>query len=114
VNRLPPNLSPPRLAAGLVLPLAAYLVIRAVIGSATGALAMTEAVPAAWLLVTAIVRRKVDPIAVVSTLTVAIALALTAPTGSFVADSTAARILVLGTGAVITAGFIRRLKLQRR
>jgi len=95
VNRLPPNLSPPRLAAGLVLPLAAYLVIRAVIGSATGALAMTEAVPAAWLLVTAIVRRKVDPIAVV-------------------ADSTAARILVLGTGAVITAGFIRRLKLQRR
>ena len=55
MNRLPPNLSPPRLAAGLVLPLAAYLVIRAVIGSATGALAMTEAVPAAWLLVTAIV-----------------------------------------------------------
>ena len=43
-----------------------------------------------------------------------IALALTVPTGSFVADSTAARILVLGTGAVITAGFIRRLKLQRR
>ena len=78
MTRLPPKLSPPRLAAGLVLPLAAYLVIRAVIGSATGALA------------------------------------LTAPTGSFVADSTAARILVLGTGAVITAGFIRRLKLQRR
>jgi hypothetical protein len=205
VSRLPPQLSPPRLIAGLVLPLAAYLVIRAAIGSATGALAITEAVPATWLLVTAIVRRKVDPIAVVSTLTVAIALAayaltggdpvalklrrgavtgtmgiaaltsvalgrpllllaarhaaqvnperrpeiearladparrraismltaiigvtftldgasqialaLTVPTGSFVADSTAVRILVLGTGLVITAGFIRRLKTQQR
>jgi hypothetical protein len=67
--------------AGLVLPLAAYLVLRAVIGSATGALAITEAVPATWLLVTAIVRRRVDPIAVVSVVTVAIALAAYALTG---------------------------------
>lgn len=114
MNRLPPQLSPPRLVAGLVLPLAAYLVIRTVIGSATGALAITETVSATWLLVTAIARRKVDPIAVVSTVTVAIALALTVPTGSFVADSTAARILVIGTGLVITANFIRHLKVQRR
>ena len=204
MNRLPPQMSPPRLAAGLLLPLAAYLVLRAVLGSATGALAITEAVPATWLLVTAIVRRKVDPIAVLSTLTVAIALgayaltggdpialklrrgavtgtmgiaaltsvalgrpllllaakhaaqlnperrpeiearladparrraismltaivgltftidgasqialALTVPTGSFVADSTAVRVLVLGTGLVVTAGFIRHLKAQR-
>ncbi len=61
MNRLPPQLSPPRLVAGLVVPLAAYLVIRAVIGSAT-----------------------------------------------------AARILVIGTGLVITANFIRDLKVQRR
>ncbi|HUA04370.1 MAG TPA: VC0807 family protein [Solirubrobacteraceae bacterium] len=205
MNRLPPHVSPPRLVAGLLLPLAAYLALRAVLGSATGALAITEAVPATWLLITAIVRRKVDPIAVVSTLTVAIALAayaltggdaialklrrgavtgtlgvaalasvaigrpllllaarhagklnperqpeiearladparrrslalltaiigftfaidgagqialaLTVPTGSFVADSTAARILVLGTGLVVTASFIRRLKAQQR
>ncbi|HTT27932.1 MAG TPA: VC0807 family protein [Solirubrobacteraceae bacterium] len=204
MNRLPPQMSPPRLAAGLLLPLAAYLVLRAVLGSATGALAITEAVPATWLLVTAIVRRKVDPIAVLSTLTVAIALgayaltggdpialklrrgavtgtmgiaaltsvalgrpllllaakhaaqlnperrpeiearladparrraismltaivgltftidgasqialALTVPTGSFVADSTAVRVLVLGTGLVVTAGFIGHFKAQR-
>jgi uncharacterized membrane protein YhhN len=49
VNQRPPQLSPRRLAAGLLLPLAAYLVIRALIGSATGALAITEAGPAAWL-----------------------------------------------------------------
>ncbi len=197
MNGRPPQPSPRRIAAGLLLPLAAYLVIRAVIGSATGALAITEAGPAAWLVFVAITRRRVEPIAVISTLTVAIALAayalsggdplalklrrgavtgtfgvaalaslalrrpllllvaehaakanpelaarladparrrgvtiltaiigvtfaldgatqialaLTVPTGSFVADSTAVRILVLGTGAVATFSFLRHLK----
>ncbi len=204
MNRRPPQLSPPRLAAGLVLPLAAYLVIRAVIGSATGALAITEAVTATWLLAGAIVHRRVNAIAVASVVTVAlalvafvltggdalalklrrgavtgtfgiaalasvalgrpllilavehaaklnperrpeiearladprrrraltmltatvgltfaidsasqIALALTVPTGMFVADSTAARIAVLGTGLVVTASCIHRLRAHR-
>ena len=64
-----------------MLPLAAYLIIRAAIGSATGALAITEAVPATWLLVVGIARRRIDPIAVLSTVTVAIALAAYALTG---------------------------------
>jgi hypothetical protein len=204
VNGRPPQLSPYRLLAGLVLPLAAYLIIRVVIGSATGALAITEAVPATWLLVVWITRRRVDPIAVVTILTVAaallayaltggdplalklrrgavtgtlgiaalaslalgrplllvvaehvgklnpdrqaeiqarmaepdrrravtvltaivgltlaidgasqIALALTVPTGSFVADSTAVRIVVLGTGLITTVWYLRHQK-QRR
>ena len=77
----PPQLSPLRLLAGLVVPLAAYLMIRAAIGSATGALAITEALAAAWLLVVGIARHRLDPIAVVSTVTVAIALAVYALTG---------------------------------
>src|ERR1700733_6698423 len=81
MNRRPPQLSRYRLLAGVVIPLGGYLVIRAVIGSATGALAITEAISATWLLVVAIVRRRVDPIAVVSVLTVAIALAAYALTG---------------------------------
>lgn len=81
MNRRPPQLSPYRLLAGLVLPLAAYLLIRAAIGSATGALAITEAIPATWLLVVGLARRRFDPIAVLSTLTVAIALAAYAVTG---------------------------------
>jgi hypothetical protein len=203
MNRRPPQLSPHRLAAGLLLPLAAYLVIRALIGSATGALAITEAGPAAWMVYMGITRRRLDPIAVLSTLTVAIALAayalsggdplalklrrgavtgtlgvvwlaslalrrplllvlaehaaklnperrdeiearlampdrrravttltaiigvtftldgltqvtlaLTVPTGSFVADSTAVRILVIGTGVVVTARYLRRRRLS--
>jgi hypothetical protein len=199
VNGRPPRLSPVRLFAGLILPLAAYTAIRVAIGSATGALAITEGVTAAWLLLVAIVRRRIDPVAVLSTVTVGIALvtyaisggdplalklrrgavtgtigiallasiavgrpllilviervaklnpqrrpemeakladprrrraltiltgivgatftldgatqialALTVPTGSFVADSTATRIAVLGIGAVLTASYLRR------
>ncbi|MGH2884822.1 MAG: VC0807 family protein [Solirubrobacteraceae bacterium] len=197
MNQRPPQLSPRRLVAGLLLPLAAYLAIRAVIGSSTGALAITEAGPAAWLVFSALTRRRIEPIAVISTLTVAIALtayalsggdplalklrrgavtgtfgiaslasvvlrrplllvvaehaaninpeaaarladparrrgvtiltaiigltfaldgatqialALTVPTGSFVADSTAVRIVVLGTGAIITFRYLRHMK----
>jgi hypothetical protein len=201
MNERPPQLSPRRLAAGLLLPLAAYLLIRALIGSATGALAITEAGPAAWLVFVGITRRRFDPIAIMSTVTVAIALAayaltggdplalklrrgavtgtiglaalasvalgrpllllvaehvakanpaaaarvadparrravailtttigltftldgatqivlaLTVPTGSFVADSTAVRILVIGTGAIVTFSYLRRLKERDR
>ncbi len=81
MNGRPPQLSPRRLVAGLVLPLAAYTLIRTAIGSATGALAITEAIPATWLLVVGVTRRRLDPIAVASTVTVAIALAAYALTG---------------------------------
>jgi hypothetical protein len=130
VNHRPPQLSPHRLLAGLVLPLAAYLVIRAVIGSATGALAITEGIPAAWLLVVAIVRRQIDPIAVVSVVTVGIAFTAYALTGgdplalklrrgavtgtigvaALASIAIGRPLLVLGTGLVITATHIRRLK----
>jgi hypothetical protein len=52
-----------------VLPLATYLLIRAAIGSATGALVITEAIPATWLLVVAIARHRLEPVAVMATVT---------------------------------------------
>jgi hypothetical protein len=67
--------------AGLALPLAAYTIIRVVLGSATGALAITEGVTALWLIAVAVTRRRLDPVAVLSTATVAIALAVYALTG---------------------------------
>lgn len=81
MNGRPPRLSPPRLVAGLVLPWLAYLIIRSLIGSAVGALAITDALPATWLLVVGIVRHRVEPIAVLSAATVFIALAAYAITG---------------------------------
>jgi hypothetical protein len=81
VNGRPPQLSPRRLAAGLLLPLATYTLIRNVIGSATGALAITEAGAAVWLIGVAVARRRIEPVAVLSTLTVAVALAVYALTG---------------------------------
>ena len=77
----PPHLSPLRLLAGLVVPLVAYLIIRAFTGSSVGALAIADAVPSAWLLIVGIARRRVDPIAVLSATTVMIALAAYALTG---------------------------------
>lgn len=71
----PVRLAPHRLLAALFLPLALYVGLRLATGSATEALALTEAVPAAWLLVVAIARRQIDPIGILSTVTVAIALA---------------------------------------
>jgi hypothetical protein len=200
MNGRPPQLSPLRLVVGLVLPWAAYLIVRALTGSALGALAITDAIPSVWLLAVGIARRRLDPIAVLSAATVMIAgaayvltggdplaiklrrgavtgtigvaglasvvlgrpllllvaehaaklnpdrpeiaarlaqpdrrrvvtiltaiiastfaidgavqivLALTVPTASFVADSTAARIAVLGTGAVVTIQYLRDQK----
>jgi hypothetical protein len=81
VNGLPPQLSAVRLLAAVVAPLVAYLLVRAAIGSATGALAITEAIPAAWLLAVGIARRRLEPVAVVCTLTVAIAIGAYALTG---------------------------------
>ena len=34
-------------------------------------------------------------------------LALTVPTGAFAADSTVARIIVVGTGVIVTATYLR-------
>jgi hypothetical protein len=81
VNGRPPNLSPLRLLAGLVVPLIAYLIIRPLIGSSIGALAITDAVPSTWLIVVGIARRRIDPIAVLSATTVMLALAAYAITG---------------------------------
>lgn len=194
MNQRPPRLSPHRLAAGLLLPLAGYLVIRAFVGSSTTALLVITAVPAIWLLGLWVARRRLDAIGVVTLVTTVIVLAvftlthgdplalklrrgvatgpigiaailsvafrrplllllaeqtakanpdlearlanparrrfltvltaivgvsltidglgqivlaLSVPTGSFVADSTAVRIAVIGAGVIVTAWYIR-------
>jgi hypothetical protein len=81
VNDRPPRLSPPRLIAGLVLPWLAYLAVRALTDSSIVALAITDAVPASWLLVVGVARRRIEPVAVLSAATVLIALAAYAITG---------------------------------
>ena len=81
MNGRPAHRSAIRVLAGLALPWLAYLIVRALIGSSVGALAITDAVPSSWLLVVAIARRRVDPIAVLSATTVMIALAAYALTG---------------------------------
>ena len=81
MNERPPQLSPARLVAGLVLPLAGYLLIRALIGSATGALAIITAIPAVWLVVVGMARRRLDPVGLIVLVTTVIALAVYVLTG---------------------------------
>ena len=52
-----------RLIAALLLPLIAFLLLRQAIGNATGALAVTEAMPTLWVLAFVVWRRRIDPIA---------------------------------------------------
>ena len=81
MNGRPPQLSPHRLLAGLLLPLVVYTIIRAMIGSATGALAITTAIPGTWLVVVGIARRRLDPVGVIVLVTTVVALAAFALTG---------------------------------
>lgn len=77
----PPQLAPHRLLAALLLPLALYTVLRIATGSATSALALTEAIPASALVIRGIIHQRIDPIGIVSTGSVAIALAVYAISG---------------------------------
>ena len=76
MNPRPPRSSPRRLMAGLLLPLAGYLLIRALVGSSTTALLVITALPAIWLLGLWIVRRRLEPIGVVTLVATVIALAV--------------------------------------
>ena len=70
-----------RLATGVALPIACYLALQLGLGNSTTALAITEAIPVAWLVVVAITRRRLEPVAVVVFVVFAIALVLTATSG---------------------------------
>lgn len=97
----PPHISPLRIVVGLVLPWAAYLIIRRLIGSPVGALAITDAIPSTWLLLVAIRRRRVDPVAILSAATVFIALGAYALTGGDPLALKLRRGMVTGTIGVV-------------
>jgi hypothetical protein len=67
---------PLRLLAGLALPLIAFLVLLRVLGNATGALAITDAIPILWLVAFGIWRRRIEPIALIPAAVFGLALLL--------------------------------------
>jgi len=81
MNRPLAQRAPRVLLAQMLVSLAVYELLRVQTGSATEALALTSAIPAGLLVVGAITRRRVERIGVISTVTVAIALAVYALTG---------------------------------
>jgi hypothetical protein len=81
VSPRPAGLGPQWLVPALLVPLGLYLLFRYLTGSPVEALALTEVIPAVWLVLMAIVRRRFDAIGVVSTVSVAIALTIYGLTG---------------------------------
>lgn len=68
---------PLRIAAGLLVPVVAFLVFLRTLGNATEALAVAEAIPVLWVLVYAVWRRRLEPVGAAAVAGVAIALLLT-------------------------------------
>ncbi len=69
------------LVAGIVLPVTAYVVLKAATHNTTDALAVTETIPIVWVLAGGLLRRRVSPIAVIAAVVVGSALVITAVTG---------------------------------
>lgn len=114
MNGRPPQLSPPRLLVVLLLPLATYLLIRAFVHSPARALALSEVVPTGWLLLVGLTQRRLDRGALVSALTVALALAAYAFTGGNPLAIELRRGAVtgsLGLAALVSVAFRRPLLL---
>jgi hypothetical protein len=65
-----------RVLAALVIPLASFIFLRRVLGNATGALAVSDGLPLVWVALIAIVRRRLDQIALIPAAVFAVALAL--------------------------------------
>jgi hypothetical protein len=63
-----------RLLVGLVVPLVAFVVLVQALGNATGALAITDGIPLAWVVVIGVWRRRLEPVALAAVAVFAIAL----------------------------------------
>jgi hypothetical protein len=69
------------LLAGIVVPVAAYVVLRHALHSETLALAITETIPVAWVLAIGFSKRRVDPIALVAAIVLGVALVVSVAMG---------------------------------
>jgi len=68
---------PLRIAAGLLVPLVAFVAFLQTLGNATEALAIAEALPVLWVLVYAVWRRRIEPVGATAVVGFAIALLVT-------------------------------------
>ncbi len=63
------------------MPLAGFLVLRQALSNATGALAISDAIPLVWLIAFGIWRRRVEPVGLVAVVVFALAIVLTIALG---------------------------------
>ena len=98
--------------AGIVLPVTAYVVLKATTHNTTDALAVTETIPVAWVLAGGLLRRRLNPIAVIAAVVLGSALVITAVTGGSALPLKLRRASVtgpLGIGCLLSVAIHRPL-----
>jgi hypothetical protein len=85
------------LAAGILVPVAAYVILLRALHSETLALAITETIPVAWVLAIGFSKRRVDPIALVAAVVLGVALVVSIAMGGSALPLKLRRAVVTGS-----------------
>jgi len=93
-----------QLAAGIVVPVAVYVILRRALHSETLALAITETIPVAWVLAIGFSKRRVDPIALVAAVVLGVALVVSIAMGGSALPLKLRRAVVTGSLGIACLG----------
>jgi hypothetical protein len=86
-----------RLTAGVLVPVATYLILSQALNSDLAALAIAEAIPVGWMLAIGLPRRRVHPLAVVWALVLAVAVVVSIASGGSVLPLKLRRAVITGS-----------------
>ncbi len=93
-----------RLAAGVLIPVATYVVLSNALHSALAALAITEAIPVAWVFAIGLRKRRVDPIALIAAIVLLVAVLVSVAAGGSVLPLKLRRAVVTGSLGIACLG----------
>lgn len=95
-----------RLIAAVLIPVVAYVVLSAALHSDLAALAITEAIPVAWVLATGLRKRSVDPIALAVAIVLAAAVLVSIASGDSTLPLKLRRAVITGSLGLACIGSV--------
>jgi len=93
-----------RLAVGVGIPVATYVVLSDTLHNALAALAITEAIPVAWVLAIGLRKRRLDPIALIAAIVLLVAVLVSVAVGGSVLPLKLRRAVVTGSLGIACLG----------
>ena len=91
---------------GVIVPVASYLILADVFHSALAALAVTEAIPVVWVLVSGLRRGRVDPLALAIGVVLALAIAVSLASGGSTLPLKLRRAVITGSFGIAFVGSV--------